>query len=87
MNSGAWIAVGAALICMIIGAGVFVVLRRRNRASDDPDAVLRAARRAIQESARDRRQRSKGSMRGKGQGGDPNLAIDSGIASDSGGTP
>jgi hypothetical protein len=80
-------AIALTLLCAVTAAAVVVVIRRRRLSSDDPEAVLRAARRAIAESARDQRQRSKGTIRGKGQGGDGNLAIDSGLGSDSGGAP
>lgn len=79
-----------ALLLLVVCASVVVVaVRRRRRAArlDDRQAGLDSARKAIRQSARETRKRRRGSLRGKGGGGDQNLASDAGSTSDSGGTP
>lgn len=54
---------------------------------DGRQAGLDSARKAIRQSARETRTRRRGSLRGKGGGGDQNLTFDAASTSDSGGTP
>ncbi|MFI5925427.1 hypothetical protein ACIA3K_05530 [Micromonospora sp. NPDC051543] len=76
-------------LVLVLALVVFVALRRRRRVarSDDRQAGLDSARKAIRQSARETRKRRRGSLRGKGGGGDQNLASDAGVTSDSGGMP
>ncbi|MFC7548742.1 hypothetical protein [Plantactinospora sp. GCM10030261] len=85
MNSGAWFIVGSLVAILLVLAGLALFLRQRANA-DRSDRTLRAARRAIRQSGRDKRHRDRGSIRGKGYGGDDSQGFNAGVSSD-GGTP
>lgn len=74
-----WFVVGAVLVSAAISIMVVVLRRRANRGATDEAA---AARLVIQEMAKERSRRSKGSLRGKGEGGDRNTAYDAAYGSD-----
>jgi hypothetical protein len=83
MGDVTWVVVvGAAVIFLALG---FVVLRRRSNVGRP--AAMRAARRAIRQSASDHRRRGRGSIRGRGFGGDDNQGYNAGVTSDGGGVP
>jgi hypothetical protein len=86
MNEGASIFVASLAAILLVMALLAVFLRRRGNV-DGSDRTLRAARRAIRQSGRDQRRRNKGSIRGKGYGGDDNQGYNAGVSSDSGGMP
>ncbi|WP_329108787.1 hypothetical protein OG792_09120 [Micromonospora sp. NBC_01699] len=75
----------ALLVVLSVATGSVVILLRRRNSGGGPDQAMRAARRAIRQSARDRRQRTHGSLRGKGQGGIESQAFSEAPTSDSGG--
>ncbi|MEU0552276.1 hypothetical protein [Micromonospora sp. NPDC005979] len=76
-------------LLVVLALVVVVALRRRRRVArmDGRQAGLDSARKAIRQSARETRTRRRGSLRGKGGGGDQNLTFDAASTSDSGGTP
>ncbi|MFE9654935.1 hypothetical protein [Micromonospora sp. NPDC006431] len=83
----AWLALPLLVVLVLV---VVVVLRRRRRASslaDSRQMKLATARKAIRQSARESRRHRRGSLRGKGGGGDEGQALDAGVTSESGGMP
>ncbi|PZF84289.1 hypothetical protein C1I99_30505 [Micromonospora deserti] len=84
MADAPWVVVAFLLMA---GVGVAVVIQRR-RASRvlDQEEQLRLARRAVQQIARETRRTKRGSLRGKGGGGDEGLSRDAAYGSE-GGTP
>jgi type II secretory pathway pseudopilin PulG len=78
--AGEWIAllalIGVVAVVVAVLIGVFAGRRRRAAAADDRGARLDAARRATREMARDARRRGRGTLRGKGMGGDQSIASD-----------
>ncbi|MEV4825276.1 hypothetical protein [Micromonospora sp. NPDC049274] len=87
MDGRAWILAGTVTVLLLAALSV-VARRRRHRArADGPAETMRRARQAIRASGHDQRRQRRGSLRGKGYGGDDNQASSSGVASDSGGMP
>ncbi|MER7442095.1 hypothetical protein [Micromonospora avicenniae] len=86
MDAYLWLAAVASAVALTVL--VVVVLRRRRRpASVGREAALQVARQAIRQSRRDQHSRSRGTIRGKGYGGDDSQAGSAGVSSDSGGMP
>ncbi|MEH1164642.1 hypothetical protein V6V47_04555 [Micromonospora sp. CPCC 205539] len=83
------VAVGTIVAILVLAVGTGVVWLRRVRASRVVDRAeqLRLARRATQKITRQTRRTRRGSLRGKGGGGDPGLSHDAASGSDGGGTP
>ncbi|MEW1588896.1 hypothetical protein AB0283_26025 [Micromonospora vinacea] len=85
-----WAARGLLLFGLVCGLAALVAMfvRRRGQAASqqDREAVLRAARAATRQIARDTRRTGRGTLRGKGGGGNDGLAADAASGSD-GGTP
>lgn len=81
------------LVVLVLAVHVLIVIvarRRQRRAAPQADSrqeTMANARKAIRQSARQSRRRRSGSLRGKGGGGSEGQAIDSGVSSESGGTP
>jgi hypothetical protein len=84
MGGAVAVVVGLLVLLGVVIGSVVTRVRRRNRAAG-PDQVMRAARRAIRGSAADRRRRTRGSLRGKGQGGIDSQAFSEASSGDSGG--
>jgi hypothetical protein len=83
MGDVTWmVVVGAAVILLTLG---FVVRLLRRRSNIGRPAAMRAARRAIRQSARDHRRRGRGSIRGRGFGGNDSQGYNAGVMSDGGG--
>ncbi|MCF0095574.1 hypothetical protein B0E54_04435 [Micromonospora sp. MH99] len=87
MDGRTWLLTGAAAAVVLAVLALFALLRRRRARTDGPDETMRRARQAIRASGHEQRRQRRGSLRGKGYGGDDNQAYNSGVASDSGGTP
>ncbi|WCN83562.1 hypothetical protein [Micromonospora sp. LH3U1] len=85
MDGRLWILVGAA--ALLVTALLVFVLRRRRIPASGPDETMRRARQAIRESGHHQRRLRRGSLRGKGYGGDDGQASNAGVTSDSGGMP
>ncbi|MBM7493696.1 LPXTG-motif cell wall-anchored protein [Micromonospora luteifusca] len=85
MDGAAWILLGGGAL-LLTGLLIFV-LRRRRTPSDGPDEAMRRARQAIRESGHAQRRQHRGSLRGKGYGGDDGRAYDAGFTSGSDGAP
>ncbi|MFG2046934.1 hypothetical protein ACGFIW_05845 [Micromonospora sp. NPDC048935] len=83
MDGRAWILVGAVVLLLT----ALLVFAGRRRAPAGADETMRRARQAIRQSGHRQRRQRRGTMRGKGYGGDDNQAYNSGISSDSGGGP
>jgi type II secretory pathway pseudopilin PulG len=66
-------------VLVVIAAGAVWVVRRRRAAALDDRSRARAA---IRGMATERRKRSGGTIRGKGQGGDTKTALDAAFGSD-----
>jgi hypothetical protein len=77
---------GAAGLAVVVAAVIaFVVMRRRRaRRILDRDERLAAARRATRQIAWDRTRERRGSLRGKGGGGNDGRAPDAGVGTDGG---
>ncbi|WP_433317912.1 hypothetical protein ACQP0U_10420 [Micromonospora sp. CA-269861] len=85
MNGPMWILVGAAVV---LPATLLVLARRRRRIrAIGADETMRRARQAIRESGHQQHRQRRGSLRGKGYGGNEGQASDAGVTSDSGGMP
>ncbi|MFY1584702.1 hypothetical protein ACN267_09375 [Micromonospora sp. WMMD734] len=91
MRDTSWITMFAAALFLVALALSALFLRRRitmgRKGRPDDTDVMRTARHAIHESAGDRRRRERGSLRGKGYGGNNARAYDAGFTSDTGGMP
>ncbi|MEU1591073.1 hypothetical protein [Micromonospora sp. NPDC005710] len=78
-----WTAVGGLALLLVVTLAVVVVRRRRVAdTSLTHDAVLRNAQRAMVEMQNHRRRSDKGTIRGKGGGGDPKTMYDTAYGSD-----
>ncbi|MEU7610108.1 hypothetical protein [Micromonospora sp. NPDC049204] len=89
MDGRVWIPVGVAalLLAVLLVAALLVGARRSRRAPAGADETMRRARQAIAASGHRQRRQRRGTMRGKGYGGNDSQAYNSGHASDSGGGP
>ncbi|MET8041079.1 hypothetical protein ABZU25_09440 [Micromonospora sp. NPDC005215] len=88
MDGRAWVLVGVVVLLLAaLLLATLLVFARRRRAPAGTDETMRRARQAIQASGHRQRRQRRGTMRGKGYGGNDNQAYNSGIASDSGGEP
>ncbi|MET8085538.1 hypothetical protein [Micromonospora sp. NPDC005237] len=87
MDGRTWLLAGAVAAPLLAVLPVFALRRRRRTRADGPEETMRRARQAIRASGHEQRRQRRGSLRGKGYGGDDNRAYDSGVASDSGGMP
>ncbi|TQJ24315.1 hypothetical protein FBZ33_4640 [Micromonospora sp. A202] len=78
-----WTAAGGVALLLAVKSTVFVVRRRRvARASLTRDPVMRNAQRAMAEMQDQRRRSKKGTIRGKGGGGDAKTMHDAAYGSD-----
>jgi hypothetical protein len=78
-----WIALGGVALLLVVTSAVVVVRHRRvARASLTRDPVMRNARRAMAEMQDQRRRSGKGTIRGKGGGGNAGTMYDAAYGSD-----
>ncbi|GAA0577956.1 hypothetical protein GCM10010172_73470 [Paractinoplanes ferrugineus] len=88
MIEAAWIAVGGVtLVLAVLGLVAPFRKRWRQRAAEPGSTAMLEARRAIRQSACERRRRGRGTIRGQGSGGADRRASDAGFSSDTGGMP
>ncbi|RKN16079.1 hypothetical protein D7147_23565 [Micromonospora musae] len=86
VDGNLWLA-GTA-VALVLAIFVVVVVRRRRRPTPaGREAALQLARQAIRQSRRDQHVRARGTLRGKGYGGDDSQATSAAVSSESSGTP
>ncbi|BCL16532.1 hypothetical protein GCM10017556_42710 [Micromonospora sagamiensis] len=84
--TAAWGLLAVGLVGGLAAAGLLLRRRRRAALPQDRAEVMRAARVATRQIAQDRRRTQRGTLRGKGGGGNTSLSHDAAYGSD-GGTP